>query len=291
MKNSHNNFLKTDDDEQIFYSTNFKPGTITESVVIFNYGLVCSNFHYGEQIEFLESIGKPILIYDYRGHFQSSGIDNLENITFSRMAQDLSLIIDRLELESSILIGHSMGVNVCLEYARTNQAKISKMILISGTILPVQNILMNTHLSGPVIPLLEQALNMFPKEFKTFWKYGGWSPILKRMIRSGGFNPNQVGLDFIETYLNKLGELGPELFFQLINQMQTHDSLAFVEEIEVKSLIVGGNRDKVVPNFLQKLLHEKLVDSELYTIHSGSHVPQVDFPDLINERIQYFLEN
>lgn len=290
MKNAFNNFLKTDDSEQIFYSTNFKPGTVTKNVVVFNYGLVCSNFHYGEQIEFLESIGKDILIYDYRGHFQSSGIENLEKITFERMALDLSLIIDRLGLEDSVLIGHSMGVNVCLEFAKLHQEKIQKMILISGTIVPIHNVLMNTHLSGPVIPLLEQALNIFPKEFKTFWKYGGWSPVLKRMIRSGGFNPNQVGLDFIETYLNKLGNLGPDLFFQLINQMQEHDSLAFVENIETPCLVMGGNKDKVVPNFLQKLLHDKLNNSELYVIHSGSHVPQVDFPELVNERIQHFLE-
>jgi non-heme chloroperoxidase len=281
MKNAFNNFLKTDDSEQIFYSTNFKPGTVTKNVVI---------FHYGEQIEFLESIGRDILIYDYRGHFQSSGIENIENITFERMAQDLSLLIERLELEDSILIGHSMGVNVCLEFAKTHQHKVSKMILISGTIVPIHNVLMNTHLSGPVIPLLEQALNIFPKEFKTFWKYGGWSPVLKRMIRSGGFNPNQVGLDFIETYLNKLGNLGPDLFFQLINQMQEHDSLAFVENIETSCLVMGGNKDKVVPNFLQKLLHDKLKNSQLYVVHSGSHVPQVDFPVLVNERIQHFLE-
>lgn len=289
MKNQHNFFIKTDDSENIFYSTNFKPGTVKENIIIFNYGLVCSNFHWGKQIEFFESLGYHILTYDYRGHYQSSGIENIHNITFSRIAKDLKQITDKLELDSYTLIGHSMGVNVCLEFAKLFPEKILKMILISGTLIPVHNIMMDSHITGPIKPYLTKILDYFPREFQAFWKYGGWSPVIKKMVQMGGFNPEQTGLDFVETYLSKLGHLGPELFFQLLNQMHEHDILAFIDRINIPTLVVGGNRDKVIPNFSQRLLHENLKGSELYIIHKGSHVPQVDFPNLINERMSYFI--
>lgn len=289
MKKSYNNFLKTSDGEQLFYSTNFKPGSVKKEVIIFNYGLVCSNHHWKEQIRFLDEMGFHILTYDFRGHYQSSGDDNLEKITFHQLAIDLDELVEHLELDQFTLLGHSMGVNVCLEYAKYHQAKIKNMILISGTIIPVYNIMMNTHLTGLVKPILEAAIKKFPKELNAFWKFGGWNPIVKRGIHTGGFNVEEVSEEFIEIYLNKLGQLGPELFLQLVHQMHEHDALAFVHKIKTPVLVIGGNQDKVIPNFLQKIMHEKLENSELYIIHNGSHVPQIDFPTMTNERIELFL--
>jgi pimeloyl-ACP methyl ester carboxylesterase len=289
MKNSYNNFLKTSDGEQIFYSTNFKPGKAKKHVLIFNYGLVCSNYHWTEQINFFDELGFDILLHDYRGHYQSSGKHDLSKVTFNQIAHDLNELVEFLNLKDVILLGHSMGVNVSLEYAKLFQKKIKAMILISGTIVPVYNIMMNTHFTGPARPFMGQLLQTFPNQFKAFWKFGGWSPITRKIIKSGGFNVDQVSDEFIEIYLNKLGELGPELFFQLLDQMQEHDALAFIHKIKSKTLVIGGNMDKVIPNFLQRLMHSKLENSELYLIHKGSHVPQVDFPENVNERVQLFL--
>lgn len=118
MDNSFSNYLKTTDGEQIFYQINFLPEKLNENVLIFNYGLVCSHHHWQHQIDYFDSLGFPILLYDYRGHFKSSGADNISNITFERMTDDLKELIDSLNLKSSILLGHSMGVNICLEYAK-----------------------------------------------------------------------------------------------------------------------------------------------------------------------------
>ena len=202
----------------------------------------------------------------------------------------MSQIIERLKIKESILLGHSMGVNVALEFTRNHPESVRKLVLISGTIIPVHNVLMDTHLTGPLSPILKNLLTAFPKSFKGFWKYGGWTRPVRAFIRSGGFNAQQVDDEFVKTYLSKLGELGPELFFQLIDQMQIHDCLAFMHEIKVPTLVIGGNRDKVIPNFSQRLISKNIENSELYLIHTGSHVPQVDFPELINERISYFID-
>ncbi len=290
MTRMHNNFLKTSDGEQIFYSCNFIPGTKVKNVLVFNYGLVCSNHHWKDQIKYFDECGYHILLHDYRGHYQSSGKHDLQKITIHQIAQDLNELIDSLSIESVTLLGHSMGVNICLEYARLYQRKVKSMILISGTIVPVHDVMMNTNLTGLLKAPLIKALENFPNELKAFWRFGGWTPIVKKLIHTGGFNVEQVSSEFIDIYLNKLGQLGPELFLQLIDQMQSHDTLSFVHNINVPTLIVGGNKDKVIPNYLQKLLHSKMTNSELYIIHTGSHVPQIDFPARMNERIEAYLE-
>lgn len=291
MKNSFSNFVRTEDNEQLLFTTNFDHNKKIENLLVFNYGLVCSNHHWSEQIKFFDELGYNILLHDYRGHYQSTGIHDIEKITFNQMANDLHLIINSLKVDSYTLLGHSMGVNVTLEYAKLFPEKINKLILISGTVVPLHNIMMDTHLTGPVKPLILDLLRKFPKEFELFWKYGGWNPIVKKVIHTGGFNVEQVSDEFIEIYLNKLGQLGPELFFQLINQMHDHDILGHLNKITSKTLVIGGNRDKVIPNYLQRLMHERLSNSELYVIHEGSHVPQVDFYELANERMLEFIQS
>lgn len=289
MKDFKHHFHKTRDSEQIFYSTNYDTQKIKDGILVFNYGLVCSNFHYKFQIEYFHSLGYPIIIHDYRGHYQSSGKENLEELTLKNIAYDLNEILDKLEVKSCHLIGHSMGVNVCFEYAKYFQNRLTSMTLISGTLIPVHNIMLNTHITGPINTVMEAVLEKFPGEFKKLWKYTGWNPIVRKLVLQGGFNTKQVGDDFIETYLNKLGQLGPDLFIQLINQMQQHDLLAFIHKIKTPCLLIGGNRDKVIPNFQQRMLDEKLENSEMYMVHEGSHVPQVDFPEMVNERIELYL--
>lgn len=289
---NYSNFLKTTDGEQIFYSTNFQIGDEIEheNVIMFNYGLVCSNFHWKEQIPFFSEKGYKVLTHDYRGHYQSSGAQNIGSVTFENITNDMHAICQKLNIKSVILIGHSMGVNVSLEFTRKFPQLVKKLVLISGTVLPVDNIMFNTNAMDYIRPTLTKLSKKFPQTFKSFWKYGGWNPIARKIVLQGGFNPEQVSDEFIEIYMNKLGQLGPELFFQLLDQMQRHHILAHISNINARTLVIGGDSDKVIPNYLQKLLHKNLQNSEIYIIKNGSHVPQIDFPVFINERVSYFLK-
>lgn len=292
MQDTYTNYLKTDDGEQIFYTTNFDPEKEkNENVLVFNYGLVCSNHHWGPQIEYFDSIGKKILIHDYRGHFHSSGKHNVSNITFKRITDDLYGLLEKNRIDTAILLGHSMGVNVSLEFTKRFPHKVSKQILISGTTVPVYNIMFNSNIVDQIKPLIINLFNRFPDAFNTFWKFSGWNPLVKKIIHVGGFNLDQVSDEFIEIYLNKIGQLGPDLFFQLIDEMHRHNILASLNSIQTPTLIIGGDNDKVIPNYLQRLLKEHLPNSKLYLVRNGSHVPQVDFPDFINERVNHFILN
>ena len=184
-----------------------------------------------------------------------------------------------------------MGVNICLEFAKKFPEIPKKLILISGTTMPVYNIMFDTNIVDQVQPFIKKMLNDYPKILNTFWKFSGWNPLVKKIIHAGGFNMKKVSKEFIEVYLNKVGELGPQIFFQLIDQMHFHQILAEVEVIKTPTLVIGGDKDKVIPNYLQRILSENLPEAELYLVKNGSHVPQVDFPEFVNERIHLFLEN
>src|SRR5690606_13675109 len=106
---------------------------------------------------------------------------------------------------------------------------------------------------------------------------------------STGFNRGKVSKEFIEIYLNRVGQLGAEVFFQLFNEMTKQSITGSLEKMRMPSLVIGGQRDNVIPNHLQRTLASLLPNSETYFLVNGSHVPQADFPEMINERIELFI--
>jgi non-heme chloroperoxidase len=283
------NFFKTDDNEQLYYAVNFDEVPEDRPVLIFNYGLVCSGHHWSYQTNYFQQ-NYPILIHDYRGHFQSTGKDSIEKINFPQMSKDLKALCDHLGIKKAVLLGHSMGVNICLQIAKDFPELVMAQVLISGTVMPVTDIMFDTNLMEFIAPFGELALRKYPDVIEKIWKSSGQNPLIKKMIHHQGFKVENVSKEFIEVYLNKVGVLGPEIFFQLFNEMTRQNILGDLSKMHHPALIMGGMRDKVIPNHLQHLLHSMMPDSETYFYKDGSHVPQVDYPDLTNERIELFLK-
>ena len=75
-----------------------------------------------------------------------------------------------------------------------------------------------------------------------------------------------------------------------MEEMKNHDIINYLDRIQSPTLIIGGSKDKIIPNKFQFALSQILPNSDVYLIKDGSHVPQADFPELINDRIQFFLK-
>ncbi len=290
FQNSDANFFKTSDNEQIFFSKNFSTINHSKPILVFNYGLVCSNHHWKFQAEYFDRKGYQILIHDYRGHFQSTGSHDVKKITFPQMAKDVSDLCAFVGIDKAVMLGHSMGVNICLQLAKDFPELVSGMILISGTFINVKDIMFDTNLMEFIAPIAALGLEKYPEIFKKIWASGGVNPLVREIIHTTGFNRSKVSREFIEIYLNRVGQLGADVFFQLFNEMTRQNITGSLERMNMPSLVMGGHKDNVIPNHLQRTLASLLPHSETYFMKDGSHVPQADFPDMVNERIELFLQ-
>jgi non-heme chloroperoxidase len=133
MAELDSHYFNTKDNVRIHYQCNFDIKKTPQEIIVFNYGLVCSDLHWKYQIEHFKK-NHPILIYNYRGHFQSTGRKKLETLTIQQFSDDLFEIIKFIKAKKVILIGHSMGVNVCLQFCIDHPELVKKQVLISGAI-------------------------------------------------------------------------------------------------------------------------------------------------------------
>jgi non-heme chloroperoxidase len=292
FKNFKEGKINTPDGIGISYGLNFDPLNLNDRpIVVFNYGLVCNIAHWKFQIPYFANLGFNVVYHDYRFHFKSSSTDSIHDLTFSNISKDMKLLLDSLGVKKAFHIGHSMGVNTTLEYAKDYPDDVLGMVLISGTVLPPQDILFDSNWMEILQPILETLNQKYPVFYKNIWKTGHLNPIARHLIHKGGFNTKKVPREFIEYYLRKIGELSPEVFFQLLKEMKNHKIISQLEYIKTPTLVMGGDKDQVIPNFLQNILSDSLPNSSLYIIKDGSHVPQVDFHETVNERIEIFLDN
>lgn len=290
---SYPQYFYNKDNIRLFYTTNFKKDELKENerVLIFNYGLVCNVNHYQFQIPFFHKLGYKILYHDYRFHYSSGLTDNIKDLTFHNIVSDLKGILDQNNITNAAMIGHSMGVNITLEFAKQFPDILKSMILISGTVLPPQDVMFDTNAMGIATPFIKWFAKEHTPIFELIWKTQHLNPIARHFIFKGGFNTKYVNPEFVQVYMKKISELPHEVFLQLMEEMKNHDIVQHLEQIKTQALIMGGDHDQVIPNYLQNILKQNLPHSQLYIVKDGSHVPQADFPDSINDRIEIFLNN
>ena len=282
--------FQTSEGINIAYATNFDSYNPELPIAIFNYGLACNREHWRGQISFFEKNHFQLVLHDYRFHYQSTGTDDFADCNFKNIVKDLKELLDYLQVKKIFMIGHSMGVNISLQFAVNFPQMLSGMVLISGTVFPPPQVMFNSRITSLVMPCVNFFRKSFPNLFQQFWNSQADNPIGRKLVHRGGFNTQQVSEEFVAFYMKKMSELPNQLFFRLMEEMENHDILQHLEEIKTPILLMGGDRDYVFPFHLQKMLHRYLKSSELYIIKDGSHVPQVDFPEVINERIHHFLQ-
>ena len=181
-----------------------------------------------------------------------------------------------------------MGVNITLEFAKRYKDLLSAMVLISGTVLPPQDHMFHSDIVKRVFPYIDWLTQSFPETFKKIWQTSYLNPIARQVIFKGGFNTQTVPEEFIQVYMKRIGKLPQDILIHLMKEMREHKILNDLENIKTPTLIIGGDQDQIIPNHLQLILKDCLPTSELYIVKDGSHVPQVDFPETINQRIQLF---
>ncbi len=118
-------FVKSSDGENIAYQA-YGKGKIT---LVLIHGWCCDKSYWKKQTSILQDKFKIVAI-DLAGHGES-GHERIK-YTIPMFARDVNTVVNQLNLDKFILIGHSMGANVILEAAILNLDKTLALFSIDG---------------------------------------------------------------------------------------------------------------------------------------------------------------
>jgi len=120
---------QTDDGAPLWFEVR---GEGDETPVVLCDGLGCDGFIWRYLWEPLTA-RRRVMHWNYRGHGKSGVAHDATRIGVEYICRDLQRLMDETELGEAVLFGHSMGVQVALEFHRRHRSRVKGLVLICGS--------------------------------------------------------------------------------------------------------------------------------------------------------------
>ncbi|MEM1022320.1 MAG: alpha/beta hydrolase [Myxococcota bacterium] len=259
--------------------------------------LVCAN-GLGVSTFFWDYVGEyfegrhQVVVWDYQGHGASGRPRDPRTLSIPGLAEDMLRVMDACGVERGVLLGHSLGCQVILELWHRHPDRVEGLIPILGSFGHPADTLLDPRIGRVLFRLIYLLGTQTPELVQLSLRTTLRRPLTWRLIRlSGLVHPDLCNQSDIEPYLEHLSRQDMEVFAEMLRAAQEHDASVYMGGIDVPTLVVAGERDVFTPRHLSVEMASRIQNAELLEIPRGSHAALVEQPELINLRIDKFLQD
>jgi pimeloyl-ACP methyl ester carboxylesterase len=230
-----------------------------------------------------------VVRWNYRGHGKSDKPADFDHLHVADLAEDLKRLLDMLGIDRAVLLGHSMGTQVILEFHHRNPERVLALVPICGCF---EHPLRNSYGSDILERFLPVLARLYERNRGLFWqvwhrflptKAAFWLAVLLEINRA------LVKVDDFMPYLEHVAEMDIDLFLGMLQFANEHSAREFLKDIRVPVLIFAGEHDRLTPLSLARRMHNQIPASELQVLPLGTHTSPIEHPDLICLRLEKFL--
>lgn len=281
-------FARTDDGQEL-YLRDVGEGP---AIVCCN-GVGVSTFFWSYLVDYFRDRFRVVL-WDYRGHGRSSLPEDPENadLSIERFALDLEQVLDTIGLdEPPVLVGHSMGCQVLLQYAADHPGQVRGLVPMLGTFARPLDTLLDSPYSKPIFDVVHKAALAGGRSGRRWFRPLVGAPwAFDLAARTGLIDRHYANRQDLEMYLDHLNQMDPRVLFRTVSLMAEHDLTDALPAIDVPTLVVAAENDLFTPLHRSEQMADLLPDAELFVVAAGSHAAIVEHPEALNHRIARFLE-
>jgi len=255
----------------------------TGQPVVFSHGWPLNSDSWEAQMMFLASNGYRCIAHDRRGHGRSSQpwIGNEMNT----YADDLSELIETLDLKNVILVGFSAGGGEISRYiGRHGTERVGKAALISS--VPPFMLKTATNPLGLPIEVFDGIRASSLADRSQFYKDLANGPFF------GANRPgSKVSQGMIDSFWLQGMQAGSKNTFDCIKAFSETDFTEDLKKFDVPTLIIHGDDDQVVPIGAAGLSSSKLVKNAILKIYKGApHGLAYTHKDKLNADLLEFIK-
>jgi pimeloyl-ACP methyl ester carboxylesterase len=235
-----------------------------------------------------------VVLWDYRGHGRSTTPPDPQSadLSIERFATDLRTVIDRLALaEPPILVGHSMGCQVILEYAHRHPSEARALVPMLGTYARPLDTLLDSPYSRPIFDLVKKTGAALGRGGRRWFRPLVGAPWAFDVARRAGIvDRHYANRQDLEMYLDHLNKMDPRVLFRTLELIAEHDLTEALPGISAPTLVVAAENDLFTPMRCSEEMVRLLPNAELFVLAQGSHAALVEHPETINLRLDRFFE-
>lgn len=241
------------------------------------------------QIDYLSDRYR-LLTWDYRGLYASGKPprDDAAAYAIPNHVRDLAVIAEKEGITEAAVVGWSMGVQVALETYRRLRPMVKSLVLINGTsgrALDTVSPIPGMKVVMPKIVDIARKAHALAKQLtQTTTSQPETLLWFKRMGLVGETFDDGVFTELVHQY----SALDMDAFFQNLKAIGTHDASDVLASIDVPVLVITGDKDTFTPRALAQQMARNIRTAEMLVVRGGTHYTCVEFPELVNLRIERF---
>jgi 3-oxoadipate enol-lactonase len=247
--------------------------------LIFHHGFTCDHRNWNPQVDYFASKYR-VITFDARGHGKSEVPDT---IPYS-YEEDLAGLMDYLNIEKAVIIGHSMGGAPAFFYTLHHPDRVLGLVLAEGgAFLSDPAIVDTSNIPGYFNELyhaIAVARNEGLEKGKKAWlnihpmKNAAENPISSELLKS-----------MIEDYS------GWHWLNRDPHKENPEGTIEMLKSINAPTLIVAGEYSHPVLKDLVLVQSQYIPNSKLVIIKNSNHMLNIENPDQFNKELESFLKN
>jgi len=269
--------ITTTDGTQIFYK-DWGAGR----PVVFSHGWPLNADAWDDQMWFLSSHGLRCIAHDRRGHGRSS--QPWTGNDLDTYADDLSALMEALDLRDAVLIGHSTGGGEVARYlGRYGTKRVTKAVLVSA--IPPLMLKTAANPGGLPIEVFDGIRAGVIADRSQYYRelaapfYGANRP---------GSKVSQGVKDAFWMWSMQAGIAGA---YQCIKAFSETDLTEDIKKIDIPTLLLHGDDDQIVPIADSALLSSKLIRKATLKVYPGApHGLMATHRDQFNSDLLAFIQ-
>ncbi len=250
--------------------------------VVLCHGWPLSSEAWAGQMLFLAQNGYRAIAHDRRGHGRSSQTSSGNDM--NTYADDLAAVMDHLDLQNAVLIGHSTGGGEVARYiGRHGTKRIAKVILIAA----VPPLLLKTDANPEGLPIelfdgLRASLAKDPSQF-----YKDFAFMFYGANRFGA----RVSQGILDQFWLWSMQGGVKNIYECIKAFSETDFTEDLKKFDVPTLMLHGEDDQVVPIKDSSKKAAKLIKGATEIYYPGApHGLTATHPDRVNADLLEFVK-
>ncbi len=212
-----------------------------------------------------------LIFYDHRGNGRSERPESLEGVTHDTWAADADALRQYLGLDKIVLLGHSYGGFLCMEYALRYQEHLAGLIpLCTSPDFNHSEVVLANAKARATPEVYEVAVSGLSSSFKTDAEFGQFmgtimplyfkdAEYVKKMPKSEPYNYSTAAYNY------SFAKCLP--VYSVVNQL---------DQIKVPTLVISGVDDWITPAEQGERIHQGIPGSELVIFENSGHMPFIE---------------
>ena len=281
-------FLGRPDGARIYFQVQGFPGT--KPGIILCDGLGCDGFAWKYLLPSLLETHR-VVRWHYRGHGESGIPTDHERIGMDQNCEDLEAVLDAAGMPSAVVFGHSMGVQVALELHRRRPERVLALALVCGSYGRPLDTFHDTAIFKNALPYLRGFVDKYPLAIKRLNRVAMSTELAMDLALSIELNRELMKRGDLIPYFDHMARMDPAVFLRTLASLADHSALDHLPEVNVPTLVIGGEQDRFTPAWLSRRMAQLIPHSELLMIPGGSHTAPLEAPERVWKHVASFLNS